>query len=555
LNKSIATLRQNVPGLVTELRLATKSIILSSPKWVLELLPNLAWATVSIFLGIIIGFSAVILPPTGAFGIPAVALLVLLWATRVLPAVPVRSLRKLFFIILVVDLCVPNYYAYQVPGLPWISVHRLFTFPVVMMLSIVIAGSPKARYQLAETLRAAKLISLGAIGFLVMIYASIFTSEGFGESLGQAVDAFLNWYVPLLSVALLIRTEADFSKLVRIIGWCALFIAMAGLFEIISSRNPFIEFMPGSLKTALMESNPAFAQVVMGKGGMGRGGLAARVTSLFTVPLSFGEFGAIVAPFGYAVIASSETLRVRILGFLIAFTGLASVFGSGARGGWISFLAASIAFAALWTLRQARFNKNSLVPAAAGAIFAAGFLMLGALIIVWPRLHAMVLGDASTAASDQARWTEWRLATPHILANPVTGHGFSMGGYVVGYYPCATCLPTVDSYIVSLLVETGVPGLVFFCLMLGAGIWFGAKACLTDRSRWGVLAGGLACALIAFTVNRLVLSARENHTLLFLFLGATIVLAKLRRDRDALGKDSGSQPGVAALGATQRGRA
>lgn len=395
----------------------------------------------------------------------------------------------------------------------------------------------QARSQIAETLGAAKPMTIGAIGFLVMIIASIFTSTSSGESLGQAVDVFLNWYVPLFALALLIRTEADFFKLVRVIGWCTIFVALAGVLEFILQRRIFIDVMPASLKAALMQANPSFANMVTTSSS--RMGMY-RASSIFGVPLSFGEFAAIVAPFGFATFMHSETARGRIFGLVIVISSVAAIFVSGARGGYVSFLVASAAFAALWTLRQGRFKEHSLIPAAAGAIFVVGFSILVALIFVWPRLHAMVLGGPAEEASNQARIIEWHMAIPHILSNPVTGHGFGTGAYVVGYYTRPDAPPTLDSYLISLLVETGVPGFVFFFLIVGAAIWLGAKEYLTDRSSLGALAGGFACAIVAFAVYRTVLSQHENHTLFFLFVGALMVLAKLKKDRDALREDDGS---------------
>ena len=85
-------------------------------------LPFFIWAAVAIFLGFLVGFSAVILPPTGTFGIVAAVGLVLLWVTPDLPQPPARSLPYLFAIVVFCMLCIPNYYAIDIPGLPWIIV-------------------------------------------------------------------------------------------------------------------------------------------------------------------------------------------------------------------------------------------------------------------------------------------------------------------------------------------------------------------------------------------------------------------------------------------------
>ena len=47
----------------------------------------------------------------------------------------------------------------------------------------------------------------------------------------------------------------------------------------------------------------------------------------------------------------------------------------------------------------------------------------------------MVFGGGAQASSDSARWDEANMAWPHIVANPVTGHGVGMAAQVIGYTP------------------------------------------------------------------------------------------------------------------------
>ena len=135
-----------------------------------------AWSATAILLGAIVGLAAVILPPTGTFGIVAVTALVLLWAMPDLAAVPDQIVRRLFFVMLVVDLCIPFYYTIQLPGLPWISARRIATFPVIILFAIAYSGSSQVRRDVAIVLRSNRIIATCVFGFLAMIFVSIFTS-------------------------------------------------------------------------------------------------------------------------------------------------------------------------------------------------------------------------------------------------------------------------------------------------------------------------------------------------------------------------------------------
>ena len=79
-----------------------------------------------------VGLAAVFLPPLGAFGIVAVAGVVLLWVMPDLPLVSPGLIRKTFFVMLIADLCVPYYYIVRSAGLPWISIRRLATFTLIV---------------------------------------------------------------------------------------------------------------------------------------------------------------------------------------------------------------------------------------------------------------------------------------------------------------------------------------------------------------------------------------------------------------------------------------
>ena len=133
------------------------------------------------------------------------------------------------------------------------------------------------------------------------------------------------------------------------------------------------------------------------------------------------------------------------------------------------------------------------------------------------RVHNIVLGGSAQVGSTDARYDQWVAAIPFIESNPITGHGFALGGYVIN--------SSIDSYVTSLFVETGVPGFVFFAGLLLVSIWYGVRTYLSDMSQSGAVAGALACSFVAFTFNRIVLSQRENHTLIFSLLAIVVFLS------------------------------
>lgn len=503
------TLSQIASVVMAETRLAGRAI----PNVLRHLAPVVAWAVASVALGVVLGLSAVILPPMGAFGIVAVAGVVLLWVMPDLPLVSPGLIRKAFFVMLITDLIIPYYYTVQFSGLPWISARRLATFSLIVPFFVAAAASSDVRRQIAERMRASFLIFICATGFLVMAALSILTSANPTESASGVTDLVLSCYVPFFAMIYILRDNDDIVFILKIICVCALINTAAGMVEFFLQRNFFLQIFPAGMLNTLIENNPRLEALLPGPSHFRHGHY--RSDSSFVTPLSFGEFEAIVIPIGLFFALHRERQLDRILGWAVAVAGIIGIFCSGSRGGWLGALTSVPVFIAIWSIRKMIQSKASLAPAIAGMI---GLIFMGCVvgaINLSHTFHDMVLGGASEASSTDARYLQWAMAMPYIKSNPITGHGFDSGSGLIG--------DQIDSYILSLILEMGIPGLLFFLGLLVVPIWYGLRSYLSDMSEYGALAGALACSIIGFTENRLVLSQRENHMLIFSLLAIVIV--------------------------------
>jgi O-antigen ligase len=497
---------------VAETRLAA----LAAPRIVRHLAPIVAWAVASIALGLVVGLAAVALPPMGAFGIVAAPGLVLLWVMPDLPLVWPRLIRKTFFVMLIADLCIPNYYMVQFAGLPWISARRIATFSLIVPFLIAIAASSDVRRRITERMSSSLLIFICAAGYLVMATLSITTSLDPSLSLSTLTDAILSWYVPFFAMIYIVRDEDDAVFILKIICFCAIFITGAGLLERLIQRNIFVELLPKGMLTQFIENNPVYQHIVPDDHTHWRDGLY-RSFSTFTVALSFGEFEIIVIPIGLFFALFRENVLERILGWAVVFGGIIGIFCSGSRGAWMAVLTSVPVFIAIWSIRKANNNRASLAPAIVSLTGVVSFVVVIGLIVFWQRAHNIFLGGGETAASNEGRYLQWAAGIPFIKSNPITGYGLAAGGGVIQQM-------SIDSYVLSLLLETGVPGLVFFGGLLLLPIWHGVRNFISDMSESGAVAGALACSFVAFTIYRLVLSQRENHMLIFSLLAITVVM-------------------------------
>jgi O-antigen ligase len=477
-----------------------------------DLAPIVAWAVASIALGAVVGLAAVILPPLGSFGIVAAAGVVLLWVMPDLPLVSPRLIRKAFFVMLVANLSIPFYYMIQVSGLPWISARRLATFALIVPFLVAVAVSSDVRRQINERIRASMLIFICAAGYLVMAVLSIFTSLLPTESISALSDALLSSYLPFFAMIYIARNTDDVVFILKIICVCALFNTAAGIVEFRLQHRFFVDIFPRGMLETILENNPTLQNLLTESFRNGK----FRAASVFVTPLSFGEFEIIAIPIGLFFALNRESLFERTLGWAVVFGGFLGIYISGSRGGWVGIILSMGVFVAIWSIREAMKSKASLAPATAGVAGAIGFAVVIALIFGSHTTHDMVLGGAAQAGSTDARYGQWIAALPFIKSNPMTGHGFAMGGYAIQ--------SSIDSYVLSLLVETGVPGLIFFAGLLLLSIWYCVRNYLSDMSESGAVAGAVGCSLVAFTAERLVLSQKENHMLIFSLLAIAVVL-------------------------------
>ena len=393
---------------MAETRLAARA----APGVLRHLAPIVAWATAAIGLGAIVGFAAVVLPPLGAFGIVAIVAVLLLWVMPEVPLVYPALIRKTFYVMLVVNLCVPYYYTVQFGGLPWISARRIVIFALIMPFLLAVASSSEVRRRIASRLLASPLILICAVGYLVMAIVSIPGSSLAGESLSSLVEALLEWYVPFLAMVYVVRDEKDIVLVLKVICFCALVNSALGVVEFYFKHRFLVDVFPKSMLASLAESNPMLQTLVDGTASYRNG--VFRASSTFLVPLSFGEFEIVVIPIALFFAMHRQDFFERCLGWTVAISGIVGIVVSGSRGGYVGFLASMAAFVAIWTIRKALNHRTSLAPALVGTMGAISSVIVFALILFWPRAHNIVLGGGAEQASTEGRWVQWRAALPLI---------------------------------------------------------------------------------------------------------------------------------------------
>jgi O-antigen ligase len=425
-----------------------------------------------------------------------------------------RTIRWLFFVMLVANICVPDYYALQISGLPWISIRRLTLFPLVVVFAVSISSQPAVRLRVRTILVENAAVALGVGAFLLSIWASLATSINVSTTTSQAVDAIFAWFIPMLTAVYVVRSDEDVHKVVRIICVCAVFICAIGISEFLLESRLAVELMPTAMLEQMMRDNDSIARMVTSSPY--REGVW-RSASVYGVSLCFGEFSGMVTPLGIYLLVHRRSTWEKFLGSAVILLGVVGVYASGSRGAYMTVGAGAGVFAMLWYFRQRVINPRAVKTEIIVVIMVLAAITADCAVLFWGKARNLVLGGGMASYSTDARYEQWYLGIPKIISSPLIGHGFGLGGLIIengnsgGY--------TIDSYVLSLLVETGVLGFVGFCLAFFAAIFVAARRYIRDVSEGAAVQGALASMLAGFMVYRLVLSQRENHKVAFVACG------------------------------------
>ena len=205
-----------------------------------------------------------------------------------------------------------------------------------------------------------------------------------------------------------------------------------------------------------------------------------------------------------------------------------------ARGAILSSVIVALIYLVIYLYRRQRTNSVSLLPSLLSLL---SMVAVPALALT-KRVQYTILGGGATAASNEGRTEQFHLALPKIFGSPLYGHGIGTAADVVGYNPGSYV--TLDSGMLSILVDLGLPGFALFIIMLLFPSFQMIKMIISNSENWSAGPGvALALSLLSFAINTFVLAQIENYGLLYLLLGLFVVWqASFVQDRTIDG-DSG----------------
>lgn len=444
-----------------------------------------------------------------------------IWALPDMRSAPTGALSVLLFAFLVALPLWPNYLALALPGLPWITVLRIISLPMILLLLVCISISPDFRRQTAASIIATAPVWQMLLAFVLLqslaLVSALVHGGGLGESIEALVVAQINWTAIFFLSAYVFLRPGRASQAVTALLVAAGLLTMVGMQEWRLGAVPWAGHIPGFLKI----EDPLIQKVLGGSARAATG--IHRVQASYTTSLAFAEFLALMTPFLLHVAVRGQLFGARLSAAVFLPILFWMIMLTDSRLGVVGFFLSCLFYLFLHGLMKWRSERRSLLGPA--IVIAYPLVFTGFLISTFfvQRLNRMVWGGGAASYSTQARIDQYDRGFELLLANPL-GYGIGRGGVTLGYVNQAG-VGTIDSYFLVILLEYGIAGfLIFFGLFLVA-IWKAARALVAPGPTGEAsLLIPLIIALTNWVIIKSIFAQPDNHPLIFAMLGMMTAL-------------------------------
>lgn len=507
-----------------------------------KLLRNTIFYSLAVFFGIFYGFWVSLLPPAWAIIliIPILIMMgLVLWALPDARTAPLRALQFFFVSYLVVTFLWPNYMAVSIPGMPLLSVRRVFGLPMIVLFVYCLAVQAHMRTSIAEALKSVPFswkLMLGFVlvqtfGFLVAKYWAVGYKKWFDVQIAWTGVFFISIYFFL--------QKGRLEKLATALLWIAMLAVVIDLFEYRNQNILWANYIPAFLHV----DSEVFERIMTPNFR----GDQYRTKAMWSLPLTQAEYLALCMPLFLHRMLRAKTLLMQALMAAGQVAIVAGLVTAGARLGFVALVTGYFIYAFVWGVQRLISKPNDLIGPAISYGYPALMTAAITLILTVDALRFRILGSGTQQTSNEAREVQFQMAPAALAKSPIWGHGPGLGGEALGYRTPSGML-TVDSYVLTLVLDNGIVGFVclvgLFFLVIGglAALWFRPSVREEGEDPELTYAVPVSIMLIQFMTTKLVLSQDDNHALLFALLGAGIALAWRIRIAEGLPMPGGAKP-------------
>lgn len=409
----------------------------------------------------------------------------------------------------------PPYISIFLPGMPWVSVTRVILFFVLFFGLISLSSSIATKTTLTKAFQGNRKLLYAILALHLIQLLSVSLAVAPIDSLKYWLRYQLFTIFVFLSLIAVVKTHRAVLLVVLFILFGAVFNSLLSPIEFTLGKNIWLDFMPPGFI-----SNDSMLQAVLR--GAHRAGVY-RVTGSFVTSLEYAEYLAMASPVAVYLVLEHRNLLVKSFGVFAIGIILLGISLTGSRLGFIGFFMGLFTYVFLWAIRKRNLMKHGLLGPALVALYPAGILTFFGLVLSSRTLTRAIFGGGEHQSSNDGRIIQWADGLPLIGKSPLLGYGYGMGAGKLGYTNPNGQI-TIDSYFLSVALDTGLLGLVLFISILGIGICQSSKVYLANQTPAAIYGALVASSLAVFFTTKLVLSQFSNHTVPYIFLAICVLL-------------------------------
>lgn len=418
-----------------------------------------------------------------------------------------RSYYLLFIFLLPL---IPSYLGIRA-GFGLINFQRILLLPLAILILWQVMRGKGAYLRIKNSIKSIKWISILFFLFVMLrLLASIF-GESPESSVRTAIYEIFSYFIIYCATAIYIDTPKRMSAVILTLSFSLVIVCGLTLIEKVSEQNLFANFSGASDADENFLSQALTSKM--------RGG-EYRAQGTFYNPLSLAHYLVTLLPLLIFVKHPGILFgRWRLLFIAVVF---ASIWATGSRAAALLGILTIFFWSGGFVLKLVK-SKHGLNKFF-GSAGAAG-LLIGLLAAASISANTISGGNGSDeeSASTLARYSQVTLGLKSIAENPALGIGVGLSQTVAGISVNESRV-SIDNYYLSLAIETGIPVLVIFLLII---VFLIARAAAVDKNSLLRNIGITKWAVINFSVFLLISSLYSEVFPIFLVLMGLIASYKL----------------------------
>ena len=332
-----------------------------------------------------------------------IALLVV-WALPDAGWAPTHALEWLFYAMFISLIVWPNYLAISLRGLPWMTLLRLTSFPLLFVLLVCMSVSVEFRGKLSQSLRSIRAIPILWCIFVVIQLISIGFSKDIAGSVQRFIVAQTSWTAVFFAGAYIFRSPGRIQRWAMMLWVMAAFVSLIAIWEFKIGHLPWRDHIPSILNV----QDESVARILAGS--MRAGTTRYRTEATFSTPLGLAEYIALTIPFVLHFTTARFAPKIRLTAICSVPLLLVGCYLTDAKLGMVGCLFGILLYIFAAAFNNWRRNKASLMAASILFSYPVGVGLLIAAMLLSHRFQVVILGtDGSHANSTNARIEQYTM--------------------------------------------------------------------------------------------------------------------------------------------------